>query len=120
MAKRGSGKVRTACISYRPDGSLHVEPDPVRVKAGDRVRWVTVVRDAKVQVEFNTRRGSPFVGGEPVLKGVRSLSQAQVLSAPVRIDPDLKRGQTKCYKYTVILSVGKCTVKLDPDVEVQG
>ncbi|MCM3876961.1 MAG: hypothetical protein NEA02_11135 [Thermoanaerobaculia bacterium] len=119
MVKRGSGRVRTVCTSFRPDGSLHVEPDRVRVKAGDRVRWVTVVRDAKVQVEFKTRRG-PFVGEERVLKGVRSLLQAQVLSPPVKVDPGLKPRETKSYKYTAILSVGKCIFKLDPDVEVQG
>jgi hypothetical protein len=118
MAKRVSGKARTVCISFRPDGSLHVEPDPVRVKARDRVRWVTVVRDAKIRIEFKTRRGSPFVGAESVIKGIHSLSQAQVLSPPV-INVDLNRGETKSYKYTVLLGVGKGIVKLDPEVEVE-
>jgi hypothetical protein len=109
MAARKQRKERIVCISFRPDGSLHVEPDSVKVRRGNLVRWVTIVREARLEILFKRRRGSPFAE-----KGFSSPSRGQVLSAPVRKDAEYGK-----YPYTVILTVGKCEVTLDPDVEVQ-
>ena len=102
-------KERIVCISFRPDGSLSVEPDSVKVRRGNVVRWVTIVRDSRIDVLFKKRRGSPFAE-----KGISSPSRGQLVSAPVRQDAD--RGK---YPYTVVLTIGKHDVTLDPDVEVQ-
>ena len=110
MAARKRRKERIVCISFQPDGSLHAEPDSVKVRRGNLVRWVTIARDARIEILFNKkRRGSPFED-----KVFTSPSHGQVLSAPVRKDAEYGK-----YPYTVILTVGKCEVKLDPDVEVQ-
>ncbi len=110
MARPKAKKERVVCISFHADGTLYVEPDPVRIKAGTRVRWVTIVRDAKkLHVVFSRRTGSPF---KEAAFGVPA--RAQLLSAPVAAD-----APHKTYKYTVELEVGKHTFRLDPEVEVE-
>jgi hypothetical protein len=103
-------KERIVCISLRPDGSLSVEPDSVKVRKGNVVRWVTIVRDAKIRILFKKRRGSPFTD-----EHFSSPSHGQALSGPVR--PDAEKGK---YPYAVFLTLGRHEVKIDPDVEVQG
>lgn len=110
---RKSRKERIVCISLRPDGSLSVEPDSVRVRAGHLVRWVTIVRDAQIEIVFKKRLGSPFAGA------FSRPSRGQVLSTPVR-DGAAERNQRKKYPYNVVVTLGKYELKVDPDVEVQG
>lgn len=100
---------RVVCISLRADGTLRVEPDPVRVKVGHRVRWVTIVRDTKkIEVSFSGRSGTPFREGRSVAE------HGQLLSPAVA-----EHAKGKRYKYTVSLHVGKHVFKLDPEVEVE-
>lgn len=107
---RKSRKERIVCISLMPDGSLNVEPDSVKVRRGNLVRWVTIVREAKIRILFKKRRGSPFAD-----ERVSSPSHGQALSAPVRGDAEPGK-----YPYAVFLALGKHELKVDPDVEVQG
>jgi len=109
MASRKQRKERVVCISFQPDGTLNVEPDSVKVRRGNVVRWITIVRDARIEIAFKRRRGSPFAE-----KGLSSPTRAQVLSAPVRQDAEYGR-----YAYTVVLTAGKGKVTIDPDVDVQ-
>ena len=109
MAPRKPRKERLVCISLRPDGSLQAEPDSVKVRRGNVVRWVTIVRDARIEISFKKRHGSPF--GD---KRLSEPSRGHVLSPPVREDAEYGK-----YPYTVVLTMGKCEVTLDPDVDVQ-
>ena len=107
---RKTRKERIVCISLQPDGSLSVEPDSVKVRKGNVVRWVTIVRDARIRILFKRRRGSPFAD-----EHFSSPSHGQALSTPVRKDAEYGK-----YPYAVFLTLGKHELKLDPDVEVQG
>jgi hypothetical protein len=109
MAPRKPRKERVVCVSFRPDGSLCVEPDSVKVRRGNLVRWVTIVREARIRILFKTRRGGPFANED-----FSSPSPRQALSAPVRDDAAYGK-----YPYAVFLRIGKHEVKLDPDVNVQ-
>lgn len=109
MASRKPRKERIVCISLRPDGTVHAEPDSVVVRRGNVVRWVTIVRDAKLGISFKKKKGSPFTD-----KGFSSPSRGQVVSAPVREDAEYGK-----YPYTISLTIGKCELTLDPDVDVQ-
>jgi hypothetical protein len=110
MAKRRLKKERIVCISFWPDGSLRVEPESVKVRRGHLVRWITIVRDAKIEITFKRRIGSPFTGD-----AVSTLPHGQALSTAVR--GDVKVGQK--FPYSVVLAIGKHEVKLDPDVEIE-
>lgn len=110
MARKTAKKERVVCVSLRPDGTLRVEPDPVKVKAGYRVRWVTIVREArKIEISFTKRWGTPFKE-----KGFGVPAPGQLLSTPVAVEAKGKR-----FKYTLALHVGKHTFKIDPEVEVE-
>jgi len=109
MASRKRRKERIVCISFQPDGSLCVEPESVKVRRGNLVRWVTIVREARIRILFKKRRGSPFADED-----LSAPSPGQALSAPVRHDAAYGK-----YPYAVFLRIGKHEAKLDPDVEVQ-
>lgn len=107
--RKGRIVERIVCISFRPDGSLCVEPESVKVRRGNLVRWVTIVREARIRILFKKRRGSPFSRED-----FSSPSRGQALSVPVQ--GNAANGK---YPYTVFLRIGKHEFKLDPDVEVQ-
>jgi len=115
MAKKTAKKERVVCVSLRSDGTLRIEPDPVRVKAGYRVRWVTIVREAKkIEVSFTKRWGTPFKEAH-----FTAPAPGQLLSSAVAKLPDGVKGKSKSFKYTLALHVGKHTFRLDPEVEVE-
>ncbi len=110
MAKRRPKKERIVCISLRPDGSLRVEPESIKVKRGHLVRWITIVRDAKVAIDFKRKTGSPFTN-----ERVSTLAHGQALSTAVRADVPVG----KKFLYSVLLAIGRHEIKVDPDVEIE-
>src|ERR1035437_833035 len=110
MAKRRLKQERIVWIFFWPGGALRVEPEAVKVGRGRLVRWMRIVRDAKIEITFKRRSGSPFTGD-----AVSTLPHGQALSTAVRGDVEV--GQK--FPYSVLLAIGKHEVKLDPDVEIE-
>ncbi len=113
---------KVVTVAYtRTKRGLVVEPAsmPVAASRGERVRWVTAVPRARIEIEWKGK-DNPFL--EPVVSG-----GSQALSGLPRDGahahpkaPGILPTRRGCrYFYTVTLVVGRRRLRLDPDVEIQ-